>query len=493
MKRLTTLLLTTALAALLAGHALAQADVLPDDERFDQPVSFSTGHDGEALPEMIAALARSAGLTPIVDQVPDQIIRYDIGDPKPFRQVWDLVLTLNDLRFVLQPNDVVVVGTEASIRPFLQREGERAGTPDTDVEQRFYRVNADPEQVVAILERAIEGLDVDSLPGVRTVVVVGTEAQHERVTDVLAQFDVPQERVQLVQRVYPLNNATAADLAEVLQSSDVVVAGRAAGEDENGDDNGNGATERGFTVVADPRTNSLIVTAPAAVQTSIADLIPQLDQPQQQVNVQVRIQEINRRTANNLGIDLTAAAGNFATNLLGGGLRFVFDAQNAVSGLNIGAVLDTLESQGLSRRVDDSTLTVLNNGNATMRSGGELTVVLPNREDPETITYGVQIDVTPRVASDGRIVMDVRATVSDLVEATPQLVNISDREVVSTVTLQPGQTVLLGGLLQNAFTQTQRGIPVLSAIPIIGNLFSQTEIEDERTELLLVVTADVLD
>ncbi|MEX2502140.1 MAG: hypothetical protein WD336_07175, partial [Trueperaceae bacterium] len=179
MKRFATLLLTLLASALLAGPVLAQAHDLPDDARFDQPVSFSTGHEGEDLAAMVAALARSVGLTPIVDSVPDVTIRYDIGDPKPFRQVWDLVLTLNDLSFVLQPNDVVVVGTEASLATFRQRAGVRDGAPETAVEQRFYRVNAEPDQVVTILRRAISGLEVEALPGVRTIVVVATEADHQ--------------------------------------------------------------------------------------------------------------------------------------------------------------------------------------------------------------------------------------------------------------------------------------------------------------------------
>ena len=58
--------------------------------------------------------------------------------------------------------------------------------------------------------------------------------------------------------------------------------------------------------------------------------------------------------------------------------------------------------------------------------------------------------------------------------------------------MRPGQTVLLGGLLQNSFSQTQRRVPILGEIPVLGALFGSTEVEDDNTELLLVVNADVI-
>ncbi|MDZ7707455.1 MAG: secretin N-terminal domain-containing protein [Trueperaceae bacterium] len=497
MKRLTNLLLLA--AVLLAGVAVAQTGTLPDDARFDQPVEFSTSNGGEQLSTMVSALARSVGLTPIVDGVPDTLIQYDIGDPKPFRQVWDLVLTLNDLDFILQENDVVVVGTEASLAPLVARQAPAAPEvaeqePGADVVQRFYRVIAEPDQIVTLLSRAVAGIEVEALPGVGSVVVLGTEEQHAQVREVLNEFDTAAEEVELEQRVYALSNADAEELAEVLQSSDVVVSGATSAD-------GEGASERGFTVVADVRTNSLIVTASLPVQRSIAELIPELDVPQQQVNVQVRIQEVNRRTVDSFGINLGAASGNFAASVLGTGLQFIFDAQQAVSQLNISAVLDALESQGLSTRVDDTTLTVLNNATGRMQSGGRIEITYPSGDGEiatRTIEFGVIIEVTPRVSSDGTVVLDVSAEVSDVLVplsegGIPERIDFSTREVSSTVTLRQGQTVLLAGLLQNSFSQTQRRVPILGDIPIIGALFGSTEVEDDNTELLLVVNADVID
>jgi type II secretory pathway component GspD/PulD (secretin) len=477
MKR--TLPLFVLVVALAFSSALAQTSTLPADERFSQPVSFSTGSNGESLRAMITALARTIGLTPIVDGVPDRTIVYDIGDPKPFRQVWDLVLSLNDLSYVLQENDVVVVGTRDSLARLRTAPAEG----DEPSVQRFYRVHNDIEQVATILRRAVRDIVVETLPGTSALVVIGTEGQQDDVVAALAEFDRPADIIPLEQRTYFLSNAVAADLATTLQATVQLGAG--------------GEVLESFTVVAEPRSNALIVTGTAAAQRRLADLIAQLDSPQRQVNVQVRIQEISRRAAFDLGIDWSTGFGNLTTQILSGGLGFIFDTTQVISSLNVLAVLDTLETQGLTRRVDDSNLTVLDNGTGSIQSGGTIFISLPGATEniERTIPYGVQIDVTPRISADGRITLAVEASVEDVLSTTndPTFLNLSTRAVTTTVTVQPGQTILLGGLLQNSLSLTQSRIPILGSLPIIGGLFGRTVSEEDTVDLLLVITAQIID
>jgi len=490
MKRSRTLLTFLAVACLALGAALAQPADLPDDARFEQPVTFSTGMGGESLRAMMTALARAVDLTPVFDAFTDINIVYDIGEPKPFRQVWALVLTLNDLDYVLQDNDVVVIGTADG----LARLRTAPETVDVAVEvdeeprvQRFYRVNNAPDAVATILRRAVSGIEVDTLPGTQALVVVGTEAHHEAVEATLLEFDAPAEVVQLVQRTYFLSNARAADLAQTLQNTVVVATGE------------NGASERldSLTVVAESRTNALIVTGSAAAQSRLGALIEALDRPQRQVNVQVRIQEITRSAALSLGIDWGAGFGNLTSQVLGGGLSFIFDTTQVISSLNVLAVLDTLETQGLTRRVDDSNITVLDAGTGSIQSGGTIFISLPGASQniERTIPYGVQIDVTPRIAADGRISLDVEASVEDVLSETndPTFLNLSTRNVATTITVEQGQTVLLGGLLQNSLTLTRNQIPILGNIPLIGDLFARSVSEEDSVDLLIILTAQIID
>ena len=492
MKRTSVVL--TFLALLTIGMAQGNLQPLPADPRFDEPVEFITGVTGESLPAMINGLARTIGLTAITDDVPPVTIVYDIGEAKPFRQVWNIVLTLNDLDYVLLENDVVVVGTPTSVARLRAPAAPAAAEPMAEaaepepLEQRFYRVNSDPEQVVGILDRAVAGIDVEALPGVNSIVVLGTQAQHDQVAAVLEQFDRAVEQVSLEQRTYFLNNAKAEDLAGVLQATGVLAGGsndQAAGRLED------------FSVVAEPRTNSLIITGTAVLQARLAELIPELDQPQRQVNVQVRIQEVSHSFSRDFGLDLSGGFGQMSASILETGLSFIFDTASAVSSFNILAVLDALESQGLSRRVDDGNLTMLDKQTGLLDSGGTLYILVPNaagESEVQPFDYGVLLELTPLIGADGRITITVDAEVSDLLPTPAGAVfHTSTRHVSTTVSLAPGQTALLGGLLQDEILVTKRRVPILGAIPIIGELFGSTSTEEQAGELLLVITAQVIE
>ena len=491
MKRTRTLLTLLVVACLALGSALAQPAELPDDARFDQPVTFATGMGGESLRAMMTALARAVDLTPVFDAFTDVNIVYDIGEPKPFRQVWSLVLTLNDLDYVLQENDVVVIGTTAGLARLRTAPATVDVVEEVDEEprlQRFYRVNNEPATVATILRRAVAGIEVDTLPGTNAIIVVGTEEQQEAVEATLLEFDAPAELVRLEQRTYFLSNARAGDLASTLQSTVLV------GTGENGEA---GSRLDDFTVVAETRTNILIVTGSAAAQGRLAALIDELDRPQRQVNVQVRIQEITRSASLSLGIDWNAGFGNLSASVLSGGLQFIFDTTQVISALNVLAVLDALETQGLTRRVDDSNITVVDAGTGSIQSGGTLFITLPGAQQniERTINYGVQIDVTPRIAADGRITLDVEASVDDLVSTAsdPTFQNIATRNVQTTISVDQGQTVLLGGLLQNSLQISRRQIPVLGSIPVVGDLFSRNITEEDSVDLLIILTAQIID
>ncbi|MEJ2358692.1 MAG: secretin N-terminal domain-containing protein [Deinococcales bacterium] len=500
MKRI--LVLLTFLALVGLASAQTQLSPLPNDPKFDQKVELTTGANGESLRAMVSALAKSVGLTAIVNDVPDKTITYDIGSPKPFRQVWNIILTLNDLDYALLPNNVVVVGPPSTVdkvqpKPASTEQQKAQTPPPPNTVQKFYKVHNDPQQVVQILQRSIRGLDVQALPGVKSIVVVGTQQQQDKVQSLLQQFDTVTQAEPLEQRTYQLSNANAEDLAKTLQDSGVVTPGSGGQSGQTGQAGQGGVSTQDFKVVADKRTNSLIVTATAAVQARIAQLIPKLDVPQKQVNIQVRIQEVTKSTAYNLGLDITSAKfGNLAASVLDTGLKFVFD-MNTVSPLNINAVLNALEKQGLSRTVDDSNITVLDNEKGTIQSGGTIYISIPgsNQNIERTIPYGVQVDVTPHVANDGRVILEITAKVEDVLSTTndPSFLNLSTRAVTSTVTLARGQTALLGGLLQNSLTVDKKRLPVIGAIPVIGDLLGSTSTQNKSADLILVVNAQTIE
>ena len=496
--------LALSLLVLLGSMAFAQPSVLPQEDRFDTPVSLQFD---DTLATVVEALARSVGLVPVLSDVPNTIVYYNIDEPTSFRTVWNTILALNELDFLMRDQDIIVVGPASSIQRLVDTdvaairaagEDEDAGTGPV---QEFYSVQSDATGMAELLRSAIPGLNVEVLSNVNTLLVRGTGAQHTQVQQLLARFDQVAEQVVVEFRTYRLANAQATELAAVLNNTQAALfqaAGQEQAEDGEDADGAAGQGQQGlFNVSPDSRTNSLVVTAPAAVQAQVAALLEELDIRQEQVNVQVRLQEIQTRTADRLGINIAGGIGQLTASVLDGGLSFLFDPHAAVSAFNIGAVLDALETQGLSRRVDDSSLTVLNNTPTSIQAGGTILISIPGASEniERTIPYGVQIDVTPRVSGDGRITLTIDARVEDVLSSmeNPSLLELATRAVSSTITLEPGQTVLLSGLMQNQFTETVNRVPVLGDLPIIGGLFRSTLSELSETELLIIVTADILD
>jgi type II secretory pathway component GspD/PulD (secretin) len=502
--------------------AHAQLAPLPDTARFGEAVSFRTGAEGEELGAMIEALARSVGLTAVTQGVPETIIRYDIGEPKPFREVWEIVLTLNGLEYVLRDSDIVVVGTPESLSGFQGRESASARAPITR-QIRTYSVNGDPAGLKTFIESQFlpnSRISVTVPENLRLLVVTGTSAQQQRVANLLERFD--QDRETPVRRAYTVSYARASTLAEVLAQT-ISAADRSETATRNVTDSaavaqvepsssGAGAAEGesvftfsagDVSIASDPRTNQIIVNANTQIHEDIAELITQLDQPERQVNIQVRIQEVTTDMSERLGINLSAGIDRFATTLFSGdatsGLSFVFDAQRAITGFNLGAILDVFENQGLSRRVDDSNLTVLNNGTATLQSGGTIFISIAGAGSAENIEreieFGVQLELTPQITNNNEVILDVNARVDNPIGGidNPNLLQLTTRNLTSTVTLAPGQTVVLGGLLQNEVNDTARSVPGLSSVPVIGGLFSSSSGSESTTELLVIVTATVLE
>lgn len=581
---------------------------LPQDDRFDTPISLTTAVGGESLSAILTAIASSVGLTPVLEGVPEELVSYDIADPKPFRQIWNLVLSLNGLDYRLLDNDIVVVGTPEAITNVRQRsfvDGENV----TVVTRFYFTTFVNPEQIATRLNTILENVDtddlqvledflratadanpqlqsrpannttpqpqpdppadpatdpqgnwqegsepvvlladasgmffaqapqqaeaemslVDQLVNIRVdndvLVISAPEGIIDQLERIVTALDTPSQRPAepdpIVRRSYQLANANVTELAEVLrqaltgvtppeetQDTQLVQA-----EDEEAgnvvfvSEDQQPAVEAAalvgseqIAIAADARTNRIIVTAPLSVQEEIAALVEELDVPQLQVSVQVRIQQVSRSFTQSLGLNLNGGVGNLTAQLLeNSGLSFVFDAQRAISGANFGATLDALEQQGLSRSIDDSTLTVLSNETANFNAGGRIEVIIDGGVNaPDEIVetqFGSNIQVSPRIGSDGRLILSVTAEVSELTtpdsQRDPRV--FAENTITSTVTLEPGQTVLLGGLFENSLTDSVVSVPILGSIPVLGELFRSRIYEEDNSELLLVVTADIIE
>jgi pilus assembly protein CpaC len=262
-----------------------------------------------------------------------------------------------------------------------------------------------------------------------------------------------------------------------------------------------------------------------------------------QVNLQVRIAEVNRSLARNIGVNLTTidGSGGFKFGLGQGraiGSTFTTDPNlplgmgssvsgftidpisgnivakpgtvvsplaNATTlagmgrflGLNILGALDAGETVGLVSTLAQPNLTALSGETADFLAGGEYPIPVSQGLGSTSVEYkkyGVSLAYTPTVLANGRISLRVRPEVSDLSSDGAVQINgftvpaLTVRRAETTVELGSGQSFMIAGLMKNASQNTLKKMPGAGDLPVLGALFRSTAYQRGETELVVVVT-----
>jgi pilus assembly protein CpaC len=251
-----------------------------------------------------------------------------------------------------------------------------------------------------------------------------------------------------------------------------------------------------------------------------------------QVNLRVRIAEMNRTLIKEFGVNLLSrdrsggtlfgvGRGNPGTigtvpgqpgtfdpatglpagstlvkfnNLAGGTTLGLF---GKILGLDVLGSLDLLENDGLVTTLAEPNLTALSGETASFLAGGEFPIPVSQSLGSVTIEYkqyGVGLAFTPIVLADGRISMRVRPEVSELSNEGAVTLNnflvpaLTTRRAETTVELGSGQSFMIAGLLRNRNTNSVEKAPFLGDIPVLGALFRSTKFRRDETELVIIVT-----
>lgn len=204
---------------------------------------------------------------------------------------------------------------------------------------------------------------------------------------------------------------------------------------------------------------------------------------------------LNIGTGNAVG---TAAANSVANKLssAGTGQGAVLFGFNA-GGLEVGILLEALESKGVVRTLAEPNLTALSGQEAKFLAGGEYPIPVPQADGLISVEYkpfGVELNFTPRVVDGDLINLELMAAVSSpdtansIVLNNIQLNGFRRRETSTTVELRDGESFAIAGLLQDDFRDANSQVPWLGDIPVLGALFRSAEYEREQSELVVIVT-----
>jgi general secretion pathway protein D len=299
-----------------------------------------------------------------------------------------------------------------------------------------------------------------------------------------------------------------------------------AAEESAGPDIGiSGASEASqteFRIVADSRNNALLVYATSAEYELVVAALEKLDIVPLQVFIEATIAEVTLNDTLKYGLEWFFDVGDSTVSFNTTGAttsnpqpgNLIFSQFPGFSWLfatsDVRVVLNALTQITDLKVISSPTLLVLDNEPARLQVGDQVpisvrsstSVIDPDSPVVNEIEYrdtGVILDIIPRVNSNGMVVLDIIQEVSDVVASTadPTLTEtitptIAQRRIASTVSVSSGETVALGGLIRDSDSNAVTGVPLLSDIPILGNLFKTTSDVQRRTELLVLLTPRVV-
>lgn len=448
-----------------------------------------------------------------------------------------LVPSTGQLQAYGPSNTIVISDRAANIERLIKviRRMDRADDEELEVVPLRYASAKDLALTIQTLQKSsIKGaksknkISADSRTN--SLLLSGDKSSRQQVRKIIAKLDAPQPLEEKTKVVY-LRYAKAADLAKVLtgfsktqKSAKPTTKGAA------------GTQKADIDIQADEATNSLIITAETDVQRNIERVIRRLDVRRAQVLVEAVIAEVSANLSKTLGTSLGL---NMKEGFLGGSgtvagigalLNVLSGGNNAIAGLappsgggrlglvdnigknRFGLLIDALYGDGATNILSTPTVLALDNQEATIIIGENVPFVTgsytttgdasSNPSNPfqtiERRDIGITLKIKPQINEGSSIRLDIEQEVSSLgATASNAAERITQKRSISTsVMVEDGQVLVLGGLMRDSFRDQITKVPVLGGIPIVGKLFRSSTTEKTKTNLMVfihpVIMRDVL-
>lgn len=413
----------------------------------------------EDVVNVIRALSELSGIDIMIDDSVTGTITLNFTN-KSFREAIELILVNKGLDYTEVSNTLIIAAKDVidGYKKLITRI--------------FVLKNATAEAAKGILDSHIEeGAKVNIVADVRmnTLIVKGIEEDIEKIENLIATIDI-----ELLTRTFKIDNAIYKDEIEAIKSMLGIII-----SDEG-------------RINIDSRQSEIIVKGTREDLDNVETMIIGLDKRAPQIMIQAKVIEITLEGEKDLGIKWTSGGVEGQISIgeitLGGSFER--------SGL-IDATLRALQIEGKTNILSNPKVLTLDGKEAKILSGSKIPIRERTDEGVETIKYmdvGLSMIITPRLSSDEVITMDVYVTIDSLGEELIQgypVINSREEKVIIRANL--GETVVIGGLITSEDVENIRKIPFLADIPIFGKLFQFTHTKTKKTEIVILLTAHLLD
>jgi general secretion pathway protein D len=510
---------------------------------------YTTVRAGDIVKIVPSPDARSKNITTLLreetadpeDKVITQLIPLKYADPDEIKRLFTPMVSKSSVILSYQPtNMMIITDVHSNIRRLLkilkQIDVPGIGQEITIIPIKF----ADATKLVSLLNtvfkparKPVKGAPESTVTMVadertNVIVLLANEVDSLRIKQLITMIDKEAPRGKGKINVYYCENASAEELAKVLQEVPTQQAGAPKGKVE-------AAVIAGkVRISADKATNSLIIMADQEDYIVLEEVIKKLDIPRSMVFIESLIMEVDMDKSLDIGIDWqafgdatiagkkTVGGGSFSDNLVpsisGGTVVNPFSGGGFTLGLitepvelagftlsNISAIINAIKTEDEFRILSTPQVLTTDNEEARITVGENRPYQTRSTTDPSGGTFesfeyrdvGKILKITPHV-TEGRLVrMKISLEVTNIDQAstltTSSTLPVTQKRTVdTTVIVKDNQTVVIGGLIDDATIVNQTKVPLLGDIPVLGYLFRKQSDTNQKTNLYIFLTPRVI-
>ncbi|NNE59460.1 MAG: type II secretion system secretin GspD [Woeseia sp.] len=367
-------------------------------------------------------------------------------------------------------------------------------------------------------------------PRTNSVLIGGDRSERLRLRALIAHLDTPLEDGGDTQVRY-LRYADAEELSTKLQQH---FTAQLSAQGQGGQA---AAGAQQISVWSDPQTNALIINAPPKMMRSLMQIVDKLDIRRAQVLVEAIIVEVTADKASELGV--TWAVDGSGSNSVVGVTRFTGAGTNVVDlaglvgtgtgadptglisdgittavgriserGTSFAAILNALEGDADTNIISTPTLVTTDNEEASIKVGQEVPFVTGSFSSTGSNTggvnpfqtiqreqVGVKLTITPQINEGDAILLQISQEISSIAEsATAGAADLitNERTIDTTVIVEDGGILVLGGLIEDTLRENTQRVPILGRIPIMGALFRNRSVQKVKTNLMVFIRPKIL-
>ena len=344
--------------------------------------------------------------------------------------------------------------------------------PDRTISKRYRPSQLSAEELLEELERSRNLSSVNIRIEEGDLFLEGPARQVEQVAETLPDLDEREEVI--THRKFQVDYLPLDDLEQIIRNF-----------------------EENIELSKNPTDRSMIIRAEERILERVSNLIAEVDQPRKQVMLEARIEEISHSALEERGIDLNELR-DFTTI----GVNYDNGSITGVD-LDLPELFRFFDSDAATQTLANPRLMTLDGEEASLVIADQVPIKVAEEETEagrvvpvfEYRDVGIILKFTPNITSDGTINLEMRPEISSLgAEPTDALLPvIQTRELESHISLRDGQTFAIGGLLQDDFSEQVRSVPLLSDLPILGELFKSRNEDRDRTEVIIYITPRIVD